>query len=197
MIIVTRVPEQIANERLCPELQELLSAELAAGNTIVEYRTGLYAADAVLAQGLQCSTSVGHLSMEEEAYRRHGVAAEIYLTGDIEGRIILDLAPETAVRVASHYAGAEVPESDDLVRETVCELANQITGNAVTALNDQGFHFRVHPPVLHTSEHGAKSSEDTEALVMSFETERGNMFMNIALRYNRRRQSERAAVVGQ
>jgi chemotaxis protein CheX len=155
------------------------------------------AADAVLAQGLQCSTSVGHLSMEEEAYRRHGVAAEIYLTGDIEGRIILDLAPETAVRVASHYAGAEVPESDDLVRETVCELANQITGNAVTALNDQGFHFRVHPPVLHTSEHGAKSSEDTEALVMSFETERGNMFMNIALRYNRRRQSERAAVVGQ
>ena len=114
------------------------------------------AADAVLAQGLQCSTSVGHLSMEEEAYRRHGVAAEIYLTGDIEGRIILDLAPETAVRVASHYAGAEVPESDDLVRETVCELANQITGNAVTALNDQGFHFRVHPPVLHTSEHGAK-----------------------------------------
>ena len=127
----------------------------------------------------------------------HGVAAQIYLTGDIEGRIILDLAPETAVRVASHYAGAEVPESDDLVRETVCELANQITGNAVTALNDQGFHFRVHPPVLHTSEHGAKSSEDTEALVMSFETERGNMFMNIALRYNRRRQSERAAVVGQ
>ena len=67
----------------------------------------------------------------------------------------------------------------------------------MTALNDQGFHFRVHPPVLHTSEHGAKSSEDTEALVMSFETERGNMFMNIALRYNRRRQSERAAVVGQ
>ena len=48
MIIVTRVPEQVANQRLCPELQELLNAELAAGNAIVEYRTGLYAADAVL-----------------------------------------------------------------------------------------------------------------------------------------------------
>src|SRR5678816_2525423 len=81
------------------------------------------AADAVLAQGLQCPTSIGHLSMEEEAYRRKGVAAEIALTGDIEGRIILDLAPQTAVRVASYYAGAEVPETDDLVRETVCELA--------------------------------------------------------------------------
>jgi hypothetical protein len=48
MIIVTRVPEQDANPRLCPELQALLNAELAAGNAVVEYRTGLYAADAVL-----------------------------------------------------------------------------------------------------------------------------------------------------
>jgi chemotaxis protein CheX len=151
------------------------------------------AADAVLAQGLQCPTSIGYLSMEEEAYRRKGVAAEISLTGDIEGRIILDLAPQTAVRVASYYAGAEVPETDDLVRETVCELANQITGNAVTALNDQGFHFRVHPPVLHTSEHGSKTSEDTEALVMCFETEHGSLCMDVALRYNRRRRTERAA----
>ena len=155
------------------------------------------AADAVLAQGLQCPTSIGYLSMEEEAYRRKGVAAEISLTGDIEGRIILDLAPQTAVRVASYYAGAEVPETDDLVRETVCELANQITGNAVTALNDQGFHFRVHPPAMHTSEHGDKSSEDTEALVICFETAIGNVFMNISLRYNRRRQGERAARAGE
>ena len=56
--------------------------------------------------------------------------------------------PETALRVASFFAGAELPASDDLVKETVCELANQVTGNAVTTLNDQGFHFRVHPPAL-------------------------------------------------
>src|SRR6266576_208019 len=151
------------------------------------------AADAVLAEGLQCSTTVGSLSMEEEAYRRTGVAALIWVTGDIEGRVILDLDTQTAVRVARKFAGTELPESDTLVRETVCELANQVTGNAITALNDQGFHFRVHPPVLHTSEHGSKSSEDTEALVICFETASGNVFMNIALRHNRRRQGELAA----
>jgi hypothetical protein len=48
MIIVAPLPEQVAHQRLCPELHELLSAELAAGNAVVEYRTGLYAADAVL-----------------------------------------------------------------------------------------------------------------------------------------------------
>jgi chemotaxis protein CheX len=151
------------------------------------------AADAVLAQGLKAPMAVGHLSMEEETYRRKGIAALIRLTGDIEGRIIFDLDPPTAAKVASGFAGMEVSETDDMVREAVCELANQVIGNAVATLNDQGFQFRVHPPALHTSEHGSKSTEDTEALVLCFETASGNVFMNIALRYNASR-AEAAAV---
>lgn len=151
------------------------------------------AADAILAQGLNSPTSIGHLSMEEEAYRRKGVAALVWLTGDIEGRIIFDLDPKTAVRVASGFSGMEVEESDDIVREAVCELANQVTGNAISALNDQGFKFRVHPPVVHNAEHGSKSSEDTEALVICFETVPGAVFMNIALRYNRDHEKQEAA----
>jgi chemotaxis protein CheX len=149
-------------------------------------------ADAVLSQGLHCTTKVGNLSMEEKAYRRKGVAGMVALTGDIEGRIILDLDPQTAVRVASHYAGAELPESDALVRETVFELANQVVGNAISALNDQGFHFRVHPPLLLTADEGDKSSEDVEALMICFETPMGNVFMNVALRHNKRRMSDHA-----
>ena len=155
------------------------------------------AADAVLADSLQCPTSIGHLSMEEEAYRRRGVAALIAVSGDIQRRIIFDVDPQTAMRVASRMAGQELPSSQDLMCETVCELANQVIGNAVTSLNDQGFHFRVHPPEVHTSEHGDKSSEDTEALVMCIETCSGKVFMNVALRYNRRRQQERATAVGE
>ena len=151
------------------------------------------AADAVLAQGLQCPMAIGNLSMEEEAYRRKGIAALIAVSGDIEGRIILDLDPDTAVRVASKFAGAELPETDELVRETVFELANQVIGNAVTVLNDQGFHFRVHPPALHTSD-GPKSSEDTEALVICFETCFGDIYMNIALRHSQSLRTEAAAV---
>jgi chemotaxis protein CheX len=151
------------------------------------------AADAVLSQGLQGTTKVGNLSMEEAAYRRKGVAGMVALTGDIEGRIVLDLEPQTAVRVASHYAGAELPESDGLIKETIFELANQVVGNAICALNDQGFHFRVHPPVLLTSDEGDKTSEDVEALIICFETAMGSVYMNVALRYNQRRMSDHAA----
>ena len=152
------------------------------------------AADAVLSQGLQGSTKVGNLTMEEDAYRRKGVAGMIAVSGDIEGRIVLDMEPQTAVKVASHYAGAELPESDSLIKETIFELANQVVGNAVCALNDQGFHFRVHPPLLVTSEEGDKTSEDVEALMICFETAMGNVFMNVALRHNRRRMADHAAL---
>jgi len=132
--------------------------------------------------------------MEEEAYRRKGVAGMVALTGDIEGRIVLDLDPHTAVRVASHYAGSQLPESDSLVKETIFELANQVVGNAISALNDQGFHFRVHPPLLVTADEGDKTSEDVEALIICFETSLGDVYMNVALRYNKRRMAEHATM---
>jgi len=153
--------------------------------------------DAVLAQALESSISIENLTMDAEAYHRKGVAAEVCLTGEIEGRIIFDLDMRTALELASRLAGVDVSETDEeLVREAVCELANQVIGNAVTTLNDQGFHFHVRPPKLHTSEQGSKSSEDTEALVMCFNTSSGNVFMNVALRYLRRQAAEPAAVAG-
>ena len=154
-------------------------------------------ADAVLAQALGSPVAIENLTMEEEAYRRKGVAAEVCLTGEIEGRIIFDVDPGAALQLASRMAGVAVSETDEeLVREAVCELANQIIGNAVTTLNDQGFHFHVRPPSFLTAEQGSKSSEDTEALVMGFRTASGDVFMNVALRYHRRRAVERAAVAG-
>src|SRR5262249_11587706 len=124
------------------------------------------AADAVLAEALNSPTRVGDVTMEEEAYRRKGVASLVTIKGDIEGRIIFDIDSTTAAKVASYLAGSPVPESEDVARETVCELANMVIGSAVTALNDQGFRFKISPPVVHADELGEKSNENQEALVM-------------------------------
>lgn len=153
------------------------------------------AADAVLSQTLQCPTRIGDVAMEEEAYRRKGMAATVVIQGDIEGRVIFDIEAPTATKVASALAGSELQENDELVRETVSELANLVIGNAVTTLNDQGFRFKINPPQLHSADHGMKSTEDTEALVMAFDTPAGCVYMNIAMRYNRRRRSERSAAM--
>ena len=151
------------------------------------------AADAVFAESLNAPTKIGDLTMEENAYRRKGVAALIAIKGDIEGRIILDLSPDVAVRVASILAGSEVTASDQIVRETVCELANMVIGNSVTLLNDQGYRFKVFPPEVHMNDEGLSGSHDTEALVLAIETPCGEIYLNIAMRHLARRRAERDA----
>jgi chemotaxis protein CheX len=152
------------------------------------------AADAVFAESLQGPTKIVDLEMDEDAYRRKGVAALIAIKGDIEGRVILDLSPEVAMKVASQLAGSELEASDQVVRETVCEMANMVIGNSVTLLNDQGFHFKVFPPEIHMDETGLAGSADTEALVICIETPCGNIYLNIAMHYLHRRRQERNSV---
>ena len=67
------------------------------------------AADAVLAQTLHCPTRIGDVSMEQEAYRRKGVASLVTFNGDIEGRIIFDIDTPTAARpVRRRRTGATI-----------------------------------------------------------------------------------------
>src|ERR1700736_5997777 len=155
------------------------------------------AADAVFSDLLQSSAKIIDLTMDEDTYRRKGVAALIAIKGDIEGRVILDLSPEVALKVASHLAGTELTASQQLVHETVCELANMVIGNSVTLLNDQGFRFKVFPPEIHMSNEGLAGSVDTEAMVLCVETPCGEIYLNIAMHYlhRRRRERESAAVL--
>jgi len=150
------------------------------------------AADAVFAESLNGATKIGDLSMEEDTYRRKGVAALIAIKGDIEGRIILDLAPEVARKVAAILTGVESAD-DQVARETVCELANMVIGNSVTLLNDQGYTFKVFPPEVHSSDDGLAGSIDTEAMVLAIETTCGEIYLNIAMHHLTRRRRERDA----
>ncbi len=152
------------------------------------------AADAVFAEALQGPTNIGDLEMDEGIYRRKGIAALIVIKGDIEGRIILDLAPEVAMRVAAILSGVDNVESEQTARETVCELANMVIGNSVTLLNDQGYKFKVFPPEIHTSDEGLAGSQDTEAMVLAIETNCGNIYLNIAMHHLARRRRERDSV---
>jgi chemotaxis protein CheX len=149
------------------------------------------AADAVLSETLACSITVSDISMNEEAYERRATAAMIEITGDIEGRVIFDVEDSTAMKVASIMAGTELDTDPQIIREAVAELANLVIGNAVTTLNDQGFCFKVHPPVEHHAPQGFRGSEDSEALVMDFASPAGSVFMNVAIRYNRRRRADK------
>jgi len=146
--------------------------------------------DAVLAEMMNAPAKIVDLTMEEEGYRRMGLAAVANFKGQIEGRVILDMDPQAAARAASYLTGAEPDPSEPIVPETVCELANMVIGNAVTQLNDRGFTFRVFPPAVLTEEQCAKAGQDSEATILCFETPSGSVHLNIAMKYHARRLRE-------
>ena len=126
--------------------------------------------DAVLAEMMKEPAKIADLAMEEEGYRRKGLAAVVMFKGQIEGRIVLDMEPPAAAQVAGFLAGGEVDPSEPIVPEAVCELANMVIGNAVTQLNDRGFQFKVMPPEVLTEEQCAGAGQDSEATILCFET---------------------------
>jgi chemotaxis protein CheX len=152
--------------------------------------------DAVLAEMMKAPARVADLAMDEGAYRRSGLAACVGFEGEIEGRVVLDMDPRAAARVASFLMGGEVDPSEPIVHETVCELANMVIGNAVSQLNDSGYKFRVFPPSLLTEEQCAEADHDSEATILKFETPNGTVHLNIAMRYHDQFTPEVAPVAG-
>jgi len=151
--------------------------------------------DAVLAEMMKAPVAIADLTMEEEGYRRKGLAAVIAFKGQIEGRIILDMERAAAAKIAEHIIGSAVDPADAIIRETVCELANMVIGNAVTQLNDHGFQFKVLPPAILTEDQCARIGRDSEATILSFDTPAGAVHLNISMRYHSRRSGERSPVV--
>jgi chemotaxis protein CheX len=150
--------------------------------------------DTVLAEMMHEPAKIADLIMEEEGYRKKGLAAEVIFKGQIEGRIILDMDPPAAAKVAGCLAGGETTPDESLAPEAVCELANMVIGNAVTQLNDRGFTFKVFPPALLSEEQCAKAGQDSEATILCFETPHGNVYLNISMHYHARRTRERTSI---
>lgn len=153
------------------------------------------AADCVLSSALHEPTKIGDLSMEEGAGDLHGCAVRILIHGDIEGRIVLDMSLESACCVASALAGEEIEGSEQVINETVYELANMMIGNAITLLNDRGYRFKVLPPEKHIANQEMENRADMEETAIYFDTSCGRIFLNICMRYNLRSRTDRVPVL--
>lgn len=149
-------------------------------NPFVEAATG------ILREVLQCDVTRGELYLKSTASPVLGVAAIIGLAGDVEGRVLLDMNRQTAVQIASAMLQSmemePITELNDLGRATITELANMITGQAVTKLHNLGFKFDLTPPALVTGDNMEISNTNVEALIVPMEVPQGKIEINVAIR---------------
>lgn len=129
----------------------------------------------------------GDLYLKSAAMPVMGVAALVGLAGDVEGRVLFDMTLETALNVASKMNGETLPEFDELAKATISELANLITAQAVTKLQELGFKFDLTPPVLFAGQNMEVAAlggtgQNVEALIVPLVTECGKVEVNVAIR---------------
>lgn len=140
----------------------------------------------VLTEVLQVEVKRGELYLKSSAAPVLGVAAIIGLAGDVEGRVLLDMNKPTAVAVASGMLQSmdmdPIDELNEMGRATISELANMITGQAVTKLHNLGFKFDLTPPALVTGDNMEISNTNVEALIVPMEMPQGKIEINVAIR---------------
>jgi chemotaxis protein CheX len=78
--------------------------------------------------------------------------------------------------------GEELQTMDDLAKATISELANMITGQAVTKLHELGFKFDLTPPAIITGDNMEVSNSGVEALIVPVELQAGKIEINVAVR---------------
>ena len=125
----------------------------------------------------------GKLALKTSTLPTLGVASVIGLTGDIKGRVILDISKETAVKIAEKMNNEKLPGLNGLVRSSINELNNIISGRAVTILKNNGFNFDVTPPTLFSGE-GMEINDQSglQTLVIPIDTPYGRVVVNVAIK---------------
>jgi chemotaxis protein CheX len=111
-----------------------------------------------------------------------GVASIIGILGEAEGRMVMDLSPETACKLASSMNGQEIKEYDELVTSTINELANMVGGRAVSELVNRGHKLDITPPTLFSGREMEVSNTALETVVVPLDTDFGKIVLNIAMR---------------
>lgn len=137
--------------------------------------------DAVISELMRCSARIADVTMEQGSYQRTGIAALVVLSGDIQGRIILDMDSAAASQAATDLAGVSGVPTEETAQEIICELTNMVIGNAITQLNDRGFKFKVHPPELFMIDVGPRGALDSETVLLRFQLPKGAVYLNIAV----------------
>ena len=101
-----------------------------------------------------------------------GISITTFLSGGVEGRVVLDIEPLLAKKLANIINGTRFNRIDYLTIDTICEITNIIIGKAITLLNDRGFSVRLSTPFFYI---GEKTYNDLESLCINLTTKWGDI----------------------
>jgi chemotaxis protein CheX len=124
----------------------------------------------------------GELKFSMDPHVSAGISTYIGLTGALRGGVIYDMDRQTAIAITSVMNDEVQPGMNNLVRSTISELANMMTGNAATRLNHAGVRVDITPPTfIIGSDTQVYSYKSTGHLIVPIETRCGSLILSLSI----------------
>lgn len=136
----------------------------------------------ILEEVLASKVDRGNIFLRPSNEASMGYAVLIGMTGQVTGRILLEMTEETAVKISNVMLGESYETMVEMAQSAISEIGNMIAGRAITKLHNLGFVFEITPPTLVKGDHMEISTPSLEAVIVPLETPHGRVEVNVALK---------------
>lgn len=148
----------------------------------VEYINPFYQATRdVFHTMLNLETTRGTLSTVEELVPVREANVVIGVTGALRGSLLYSFPREMALEMVHIMSGMKIEKLDAFVSSAQGEVANIISGNALTYLSQNNLNCDISPPQLIIGTSGSLSMSTEKAIVLPLETAIGILEVSISL----------------
>lgn len=123
----------------------------------------------------------GELKLHKQKdFPSKGFAVIIGVTGSLEGRVIIDMEKHVAIEFAEVMNMERIGEFNELVKSSMGEVGNMISGRAISKLQDAGFDCRISPPTLFEGEKMSISTPILPTIIVPIKLPFGIIEINLA-----------------
>lgn len=148
-----------------------------------EYVNSFYKATAdVLQLMLDVNVERGKLQAIEDMICSKDANVVLGVTGDLKGTIIFGFPKDMTLEMVKIMSGIEMDKIDSFVSSALGEVANIISGNAMTLLAANNYICDIVPPQVFVGEYKAFSMGNEKALLLPLITPIGEFHINIFLK---------------
>jgi chemotaxis protein CheX len=156
----------------------------------------LYGAEAVMKKMAFIKPAAGKPYVKQNDTARGDVSGIIGITGEAVGSLAISFSEACICGIVNSMLGESYNEANKNVFDAVGEITNMVSGVARTHMEKQGIivHAAI-PTVVYGKGHYVRHFLGTPSIVIPFETEKGDFFLDICVKSNVQQKQPRQQAV--
>ncbi|MDD5066755.1 MAG: chemotaxis protein CheX [bacterium] len=121
--------------------------------------------------------------MVEKISNSQGMAVVVGFAGKLQGRLIIDVSPDTAHKVSELVLQEKVEKKDmELVESAIAEFGNVVAGRALTKLRNMGYEIKITPPTIFKGSNFQIMEKDIKMHIIPIDLNLGRIILNVSLK---------------